>query len=101
MNINRFYCEVASNISTHLICPVGHYCPEGSGVPSPCPAGTYTNTQGLTDVLNCTDCDPGKFCNDTGLCLICIYLYVMYKLYIRLLVRGQLSPPKTFEFNTL
>ena len=25
-------------------CPVGHYCPEGSALPIPCPIGTFSNT---------------------------------------------------------
>lgn len=48
------------------ICPVGNYCPVGSGAPTPCPRGTYTNTEGLANVTQCTSCDPGKYCNDTG-----------------------------------
>ena len=48
------------------ICPVGHFCPQGSEFPDPCLTGTYTNTEGLEASDNCTACDPGKFCNDTG-----------------------------------
>ncbi|GFO49401.1 multiple epidermal growth factor-like domains protein 11 [Plakobranchus ocellatus] len=63
----RFFCELGSNTSQATICSVGHYCPEGSSTPSPCPQGTYTNTQGLVNITQCTDCDPGMYCNDTGL----------------------------------
>ncbi|RUS80256.1 hypothetical protein EGW08_011985, partial [Elysia chlorotica] len=62
-----FYCELGSNTSQPTICPVGHYCPEGSSTPSPCPQGTYTNTQGLLNSTQCTECDPGMYCNDTSL----------------------------------
>ena len=29
------------------ICPVGHYCPEGTGEPMNCPVGTFGNDTGL------------------------------------------------------
>ena len=48
------------------MCPAGSYCPSGSGYPSPCPRGTYSTTQALVHPDNCTACDPGWFCNDTG-----------------------------------
>ncbi len=28
------------------ICPQGHYCPAGTGEPSKCPAGTFSNQTG-------------------------------------------------------
>ena len=28
------------------ICPQGHYCPDGTGEPEKCPAGTFTNQTG-------------------------------------------------------
>ena len=61
-----YYCEVASNRSTEYICPAGSYCPEGSPAPTPCPAGSYGNTQGMWNASSCAECDPGKYCNDTG-----------------------------------
>ena len=42
------------------ICPVGHYCPEGSSQPLPCEAGTYANT---TNLAVCLQCPPGYFCH--------------------------------------
>ena len=62
----RFYCELNSNRSDSIICPVGNYCPMSSGLPTPCPRGTYTNTLGLVHEDNCTACDSGMYCNDTG-----------------------------------
>ena len=62
----RYYCEIGSNRTTEYICPAGSYCPEGSPSPTPCPAGTYSNTEGMTNSSSCTLCDPGKYCNDTG-----------------------------------
>ena len=31
-------------------CPEGHFCPEGSGWPSPCPGGTYSAVLGLGNI---------------------------------------------------
>ena len=67
----RYYCGLRANNSQEEICPVGHYCPMGSGMPTPCPVGTYTNTLGLEQEANCTDCDAGKYCNDTGMSRFC------------------------------
>ena len=63
---SRYFCVQSSNSSQMEICPIGNFCPEGSGNPTPCPTGTYSNTQGLQEEANCTLCDPGQFCNDTG-----------------------------------
>ena len=40
-------------------CTVSHYCPEGTSVPLPCPAGTYNNRTGQA---NCTACPAGFYC---------------------------------------
>jgi len=32
-----------------------------------CPIGTYSNTSGLVSVDECTDCDPGMYCDSPGL----------------------------------
>ena len=49
------------------ICTQGNYCPVGTGHPVPCPIGTYSNRIGLSSVDECSPCDAGKFCNDSGL----------------------------------
>lgn len=86
-----------ANISTGVggPCPVGHYCPEGSGLPLPCPLGTFSNryfivlhihVQYLNELdkwmtelkmclhslyitanSGCTVCPAGKFCGSVGL----------------------------------
>lgn len=48
-------------------CPAGHYCPEKSYQPTACPAGTYNPNTRSTNETACLSCDPGKFCNSTGL----------------------------------
>ena len=62
----RYYCLLGSENATSIICPEGHYCPEGSGQPTPCPEGTYTNQEGNVNSTQCTACDEGKYCNGTG-----------------------------------
>ena len=32
-------------------CPLGHYCEEGTKVPTPCPAGTYNGQTGKFDSI--------------------------------------------------
>ena len=41
------------------LCPVGYYCPRGSGYPQPCPAGSYQNSAGSSQ---CETCPPGYYC---------------------------------------
>ncbi|XP_052778533.1 multiple epidermal growth factor-like domains protein 6 [Mya arenaria] len=41
------------------VCPIGHYCPEGTDNPIGCPAGTY---QDLTTQDHCKDCPSGYYC---------------------------------------
>lgn len=33
----------------------------------PCPLGTYGNTTGLRKITDCSDCDPGYYCDQRGL----------------------------------
>ena len=40
-------------------CPIGKYCPEGTTSPRDCPAGTYSNTTGLS---SCKNCPAGYYC---------------------------------------
>lgn len=47
-------------------CETGHYCPEGSDSPTPCPAGTYNNARGATSLDDCVNCPPGEYCNEAG-----------------------------------
>jgi len=48
-------------------CPLGHYCPKGSGAPIACPIGTYLDEKGKTVDTDCKACPTGKICNDLGL----------------------------------
>jgi hypothetical protein len=71
--LQGFYCTNASEEASPTgsfygdECPVGHYCPTGSHIPTACPAGTYQPYTQRTNSTACLECDPGKFCNSTGL----------------------------------
>ncbi|GCC23266.1 hypothetical protein chiPu_0001660 [Chiloscyllium punctatum] len=49
------------------VCPIGHYCPEGSQHPWPCPQGSYSHTVGLVSEAQCQRCPYGHYCNQLGL----------------------------------
>ncbi|XP_033971267.1 zonadhesin-like [Trematomus bernacchii] len=56
------------------VCPMGHICPQGSGLPIPCPAGSFLPEPGASSPTQCRRCPPGKYCvsvgssQPTGLC---------------------------------
>ncbi|XP_071958404.1 uncharacterized protein [Antedon mediterranea] len=61
----RHYC--VDSCVTPTLCPEGNFCPSGTGfVNESCPIGTYGPVTGLADSSECTECDPGMFCSDTG-----------------------------------
>ena len=51
------------------VCPVGKYCPDDrdSGRGIPCPPGTYNSIAGGETISDCTSCDDGKFCPESGM----------------------------------
>lgn len=48
-------------------CPTGHYCPEGTAYPFPCPIGTYNDATYQDDPTDCKACDDGYYGETTGL----------------------------------
>lgn len=50
--LKGYYCTGGAKTAkpedgiTGDICPRGHFCPEGSAAPSPCPSGEYSNATG-------------------------------------------------------
>ena len=46
-------------------CQPGYYCPQGTKSPDqfPCPAGTFSDSDSLTDASECTPCTAGFYCN--------------------------------------
>ncbi|CAG6003426.1 unnamed protein product, partial [Menidia menidia] len=57
------------NFSTGIggACPPGRYCPEGTGLPLPCPAGTFSDSLYLADASGCSRCPAGQYCGTAGL----------------------------------
>jgi len=43
-------------------CPRGFYCPPGSGVRVPCPAGRFGSARGAASAEHCAPCAAGHFC---------------------------------------
>ena len=62
-----YYCTLGAEVPaptdgvTGDICPVGRYCPTGTGVPELCPSGTFSNAQGNIQLSDCQDCTSGKY----------------------------------------
>ena len=48
-----------------ITCPSGYYCPSGTEYATqfPCPAGTYSDSTGLTSDSQCLPCPAGKGCD--------------------------------------
>ena len=61
-----FYCNDSSTVPDQFDCPVGHFCPSGTGIPVPCPAGKFSGTPKNTRLEDCRDCTPGSYCAGTG-----------------------------------
>ncbi|KAM9299008.1 uncharacterized protein PAF06_016002 [Gastrophryne carolinensis] len=45
------------------LCPPGHYCSDGS-VSTACPAGTFSEKEGLSQQSECTLCPAGFYCSE-------------------------------------
>ncbi|EGB04574.1 hypothetical protein AURANDRAFT_16886, partial [Aureococcus anophagefferens] len=58
------------------VCPVGHYCEEGSIAPTQCPPGTASNARGLHAESECAACPGGFICPESGMCAECLPGYV-------------------------
>lgn len=68
-----FYCAQRATTGTPVdgntgdVCPAGFYCTEGSSWPTPCEPGTYSPSQGNTNVTLCLPCVYGEYCGDYNL----------------------------------
>ncbi len=51
-------------------CTSGYYCLNGTDVPTPCPAGYFSNQRGLKAPTDCSECPPGRYCDTNGLQVI-------------------------------
>ena len=47
-------------------CSAGHYCPQGTSSPIPCPPGTYRNPPGASLSTECLACPAGNYCEGYG-----------------------------------
>ncbi|XP_077985306.1 uncharacterized protein LOC144439946 [Glandiceps talaboti] len=61
---SRYYCVNKDRVDP---CPKGHYCPVGTGFGwESCPLGTYGPVEMLEAASECTQCDPGHYCNEVA-----------------------------------
>lgn len=60
-----FYCNGSAKVPnpSYAECPIGHYCPEGSYIPTPCPRGSFANSKRNQNVSDCKPCSPGYYCD--------------------------------------
>ena len=61
-----FYCTLESDTATPSgtggdVCPVGHYCPEGSDAAIPRPTGYYLDVQQQDEESDCQECPLGEY----------------------------------------
>ena len=64
-----FICDNRNLPVTHFnatLCPRGYFCPAGTEIPKPCPQGTYSKHEGLSNFSQCLSCPPGYICDDIG-----------------------------------
>ena len=61
-----FYCLRGAQLPNNAVrdstsgpCPVAHHCPQGTGYPLGCPAGTYMPVEGES---SCWSCMKGYYC---------------------------------------
>ncbi|KAM6933259.1 uncharacterized protein FYW49_001626 [Xenentodon cancila] len=55
-----YWCPPGQTVATALPCPHGHFCPEGSSAPEPCPSGMY---QDRDKQPSCMVCEAGYYCD--------------------------------------
>ncbi|KAH8064675.1 hypothetical protein JL722_1554 [Aureococcus anophagefferens] len=60
-------CADQSDAELSGVCPVGHYCEEGSIAPTQCPPGTASNARGLHAESECAACPGGFICPESGM----------------------------------
>lgn len=63
-----FYCPTGTDRPDPIgtPCTVGHYCEQGSNIPTPCPQGTYSNTTHNPNDTYCLPCTEGFYCEGPG-----------------------------------
>ena len=61
-----YYCPPGSVSSTAIVCPIGQFSTGNASAYSPCPAGTYGSTTGLTGAACSGNCSAGSFGSSTA-----------------------------------
>ncbi|POI29228.1 hypothetical protein CIB84_007024, partial [Bambusicola thoracicus] len=59
--------EFAGPLLGNDICPAGHFCPNGTENPMPCPPGSFSAVRGLQAEEQCQPCPAGRYCSRAGL----------------------------------
>jgi hypothetical protein len=63
-----YVCQAIRSTSTYFDCPIGYYCPVGTGTnPIACPVGRYGSRINLMALDDCLACPPSMFCSQTAL----------------------------------
>ena len=60
------YSKTTPSVAIFGPCPKGHYCQRGV-IPTKCPEGTFYAGLMATNLLDCNECLPGKYCKGDGL----------------------------------
>lgn len=72
LSTTGYFCTLGSSEPSPVsrtegnICPVGHFCPQGSGAPRPCPVGSFLPEPGASALSQCHPCPPGQYCLSPG-----------------------------------
>ena len=72
-----WYCNHTSSTKYQHVCPAGSYCPSGSDIPTPCPAGTYSGLDNNGAVSDCLNCTAGHYCHGNSQHLFSLNTLVM------------------------
>lgn len=56
-----FYCPYFAT-TIEIVCPINHYCPQGTSDPINCWQGTYSDNTGLQLASECQNCTVGSYC---------------------------------------
>lgn len=72
LSTTGYFCSLGSTEPSPVsqlygdVCPMGHFCPQGSGSPKPCPVGSFIPEAGASSSSHCHPCPPGKYCLSPG-----------------------------------
>lgn len=67
--ITNIFVNLYPGTSNPDPCPIGFYCLEGNGT-TECPRLRYRNVTGAKTETDCFPCEPGYYCNETGISIM-------------------------------